>query len=393
MYRTSNYQDLSFINENTGWLIHLYGLIFRTTNGGNNYSRMDSVYIGSFTDVAFANASTGWISSRSNNLYKTTNGGANLVRITNFPDPVPGGLECIHILNDQFIYGCGSENSNPTVIKSTDGGSTWMTKSLQQFASGLTDCYMFNANTGIAVGSSGTGVQEEAVILRTTDGGDTWTLVYEGNRERESAERISFVDNFTGYVSLERITIPERFVLKTTNGGVNWFELSFPSYHEHGIGFISANTGWIGGYFNPTFGTTDGGQTWNNANIGQFISGFQFFGDTLGYACGQYIYKYAKTNNITQTSSEIPDNFELYQNYPNPFNPGTSIKYSIMKGSKVLLTVFDITGREVAELVNQYQAPGSYEYRFDGNRLNSGVYYYKISAGEFASVKKMLLVK
>lgn len=77
---------------------------------------------------------------------------------------------------------------------------------------------------------------------------------------------------------LLRITYPGKFVLKTTNGGLNWVELPFPNFHEHGIGFINANTGWIGGDYNPTYGTTDGGQTWFNANIGQFLFGFQFFG-------------------------------------------------------------------------------------------------------------------
>ncbi|MBK6876599.1 MAG: T9SS type A sorting domain-containing protein [Ignavibacteria bacterium] len=121
--------------------------------------------------------------------------------------------------------------------------------------------------------------------------------------------------------------------------------------------------------------------------------GFQFFGDTLGYACGKYFYKYERTNSIVQTSSEIPDGFELVQNFPNPFNPSTKINYRLQVAGVTRLVVIDLMGREVAELVNEYHSPGSYEYKFDASNLSSGVYYYKITAGEFVSVKKMLLVK
>ncbi len=85
--------------------------------------------------------------------------------------------------------------------------------------------------------------------------------------------------------------------------------------------------------------------------------------------------------------------YQLAQNYPNPFNPSTNIQYSIEKSSKVSLKVYDILGREVANLVNQYQAPGHYSVNFDASRLASGVYFYQIHAGNFISVKKMMLLK
>jgi photosystem II stability/assembly factor-like uncharacterized protein len=392
-YTTARFEDISFINGSTGWLIHPYGVIYRTLDGGYNWTKQDSVGIGSFTDVGFVNESTGWISSRSYNLLKTTNGGFDLVPITNFPQPVPSGLESIHSLSEQFIYGCGRYDAFPIFIKSTDGGISWITKDLSQYVTGLTDCYFFNENSGVVVGRLGDITASETMILFTSDGGQNWVIKYEGNRERESAYKISFPDSQNGYVSTERWNNPDRYVIKTSDGGMNWSELSFPIVNEQGIGFINANTGWIGGNFNPTYGTTDGGMTWFNANIGQFINGFQFFGDTLGYACGQYVYKYERTNNLIQTSSEIPDGFELCQNFPNPFNPSTKINYRLQIAGFTRLVVIDLMGREVAELVNEYHSPGSYEYKFDASNLSSGVYYYKITAGEFVSVKKMLLVK
>ena len=92
-------------------------------------------------------------------------------------------------------------------------------------------------------------------------------------------------------------------------------------------------------------------------------------------------------------SSGVPKVFSLSQNYPNPFNPSTIIKYSIHKTSMVKITVFDILGREISTLINDLQQPGNYNVNFDASNLASGVYMYKIQAGDFTDTKKMLLVK
>jgi hypothetical protein len=109
--------------------------------------------------------------------------------------------------------------------------------------------------------------------------------------------------------------------------------------------------------------------------------------------------------NPTSISENIisPDEFFLYQNSPNPFNPTTIIKYQIPKDGFVTLKIFDIVGNEVATLVNQEEAAGTHEIKFDTSQLSnrissrdgyaSGVYFYKIRAGEFSDTKKMLLLK
>lgn len=89
----------------------------------------------------------------------------------------------------------------------------------------------------------------------------------------------------------------------------------------------------------------------------------------------------------------IPNKFELEQNYPNPFNPSTAIKFSIPKSLFVQLKVYDLAGREVAMLLNKDLNAGSYEFLFDGSNLSSGVYFYKLTAGEFIDTKKMILIK
>ena len=91
----------------------------------------------------------------------------------------------------------------------------------------------------------------------------------------------------------------------------------------------------------------------------------------------------------------VPEKFELSQNYPNPFNPSTVISYSLSENSFVTLKVYDVIGNEVATLVNENQNSGIYNYQFStvNYKLSSGVYFYKIEAGSFTAVKRMLLIK
>jgi hypothetical protein len=93
-----------------------------------------------------------------------------------------------------------------------------------------------------------------------------------------------------------------------------------------------------------------------------------------------------------------PKQYTLYQNYPNPFNPTTTIRYSIPAAetqnfASVQLKVYDVLGREVTTLVNEEKKPGNYEVRFNASNFASGVYIYRLTAGNFVSVKKMMLLK
>ena len=106
-------------------------------------------------------------------------------------------------------------------------------------------------------------------------------------------------------------------------------------------------------------------------------------------------YQYAAT--ITDVEDrwmfEIPKQFELYQNYPNPFNPTTVIRYGIPKESIVKLVVYNILGEMVKTLVENKQKAGSYEVNFNASNLATGIYIYRIQAGQFVETKKMVLMK
>ena len=96
---------------------------------------------------------------------------------------------------------------------------------------------------------------------------------------------------------------------------------------------------------------------------------------------------------VTNNQNEIPKEFALTQNYPNPFNPTTVIGYMLPRSSNVKLIVYDMLGREIKTLVNEFKQAGSYNVSFDASSLASGVYFYRINAGDFTDVKKMMLVK
>jgi hypothetical protein len=96
---------------------------------------------------------------------------------------------------------------------------------------------------------------------------------------------------------------------------------------------------------------------------------------------------------INPIKSTTPTSFELDQNYPNPFNPTTTISFMVPQNELVTLTVHNIIGQEVATLVNERLAPGSYRIDFDARNLASGTYFYIVEAGSFRSVKKMTLLK
>ncbi|HLT23674.1 MAG TPA: T9SS type A sorting domain-containing protein [Ignavibacteria bacterium] len=98
-------------------------------------------------------------------------------------------------------------------------------------------------------------------------------------------------------------------------------------------------------------------------------------------------------DNISVTGSELPTVFSLNQNYPNPFNPTTNIQFDIPTPEFVTLKIYDISGKEVATLVNEYRNVGSFVIGFNASSLSSGIYFYKIIAGSFIETKKMMLIK
>jgi hypothetical protein len=93
-----------------------------------------------------------------------------------------------------------------------------------------------------------------------------------------------------------------------------------------------------------------------------------------------------------EENNATPSGYCLHQNYPTPFNPSTTIEFSLPKSEFTTLKVYNILGKEVAQLISDNLRQGKHTYNFDGSKLASGVYYYQLVAGEYREVKKMILI-
>jgi hypothetical protein len=96
---------------------------------------------------------------------------------------------------------------------------------------------------------------------------------------------------------------------------------------------------------------------------------------------------------VKELPPSAPTDFSLLQNYPNPFNPTTTISFRVPNLANVSLKMFDMLGKEVAVLVNEHLAPGTYEATFDGSNLPSGVYFCRLQSGTYLETRKVVLQK
>jgi Secretion system C-terminal sorting domain len=144
--------------------------------------------------------------------------------------------------------------------------------------------------------------------------------------------------------------------------------------------------------------SNDGGFTWTAINDGLTQLNVHALAlDSTGYLyAGTDVGVFRSTQSTTSVDKELdpkPSTFSLRQNYPNPFNPSTTIRYGLPSESHVTLTVYNTLGQKVTELVNGEMHAGYHEVRFDGTNLTSGVYFYRLQAGNFVATKKLLFLR
>ena len=124
-----------------------------------------------------------------------------------------------------------------------------------------------------------------------------------------------------------------------------------------------------------------------------YVGGMVDLTGSNGYHDAFLVVKYNQSRYVIVNRLGAPNTFSLEQNFPNPFNPVTKISFSIPQSANTKLTVFDISGKQVAELVNGELEAGTYNIDFDASHLASGTYFYKMESGSFVEVKKMILIK
>jgi len=145
---------------------------------------------------------------------------------------------------------------------------------------------------------------------------------------------------------------------------------------------------WVIKYTNS--GAAGSGEQLTGIFIDEYSNVYVTGMSALDYATVKYV---QSPTSIDDKNFKSPDEFFLYQNYPNPFNPTTTINFSVPSSEFVTLKVFDVLGNELSTLVNEEKPVGSYKVEFDASRLSSGIYFYRLSAGEFIQTRKMILMK
>jgi photosystem II stability/assembly factor-like uncharacterized protein len=413
-------------------LVILFSSLLNSQWVSQNSGTTKSLYMSSFWGDL-----SGFASGDSNSLVKTVNGGTNWTVIT--PPGNANNYSLVTALNPLYIYlaqGYTGGTGNGKIIYSSNGGTNWVTQMTTQYD--MFSIAFINSTTGYAVGNGS--VSGNDTLYKTTNSGTTWTNFLTSNIGLMSY--VYFYNSTTGFIT----SMTSSNILRTTNGGTNWLVINTGS-SQNGISqitmtdsihvfavaknetFLRSSNGGVN-WLSQSYGTLDGmslgfcynaigfmvcgkespaqykisktsdfGATWTTtmSGTGKVYYNINFVWYQWGFLFGSGGTILKTTNMggvwVGKTGNEVPGDFSLNQNYPNPFNPSTIIKYQIPSNVNVKINVFDVTGKEISTLVNEKQTAGTYEVTFDASNLSSGIYFYRLTAGDYTKTIRMILVK
>ena len=314
--------DIYFVNDRVGWYANGVGKIYKTTDGGTTWQKQLEQPGTYFRCLAFLDENHGYAGNigpgyfpnvtDSCPLYETKDGGTTWQKVTSIEGPPVVGLCAIQVLREEFInagkleirtrlIGVGRVGGPAAMIVSDDLGVTWQQVDIAKLASMAFDVHFFNRREGfIAACTDADVANSNALILRTQDGGESWTKAYVSSRPYELTWKISFPTRKVGYVTIQSYNpdpkIAERFVAKTLDGGETWKEIPLvtnAAVREFGIAFFNESTGWIGAMPHGFF-TTDGGANWIKASMGNAVNKIRLVpGDKKkwAYAIGSEVHR------------------------------------------------------------------------------------------------------
>ena len=332
------HDDVYFTDPMNGWASQ-NNYIYRTTNGGANWTT--NLYLPGthFRSVAFATPMIGFGgnlgkgsydggTTDTNVLYRSYDGGVTWANVPGLAEAGMKGLCSLYVLDSQHIYGGGRVRGPACFIKSEDGGTNWSMVNLTEMGvmNGIMDIYFHDPTNGWVVGmdtnsyTANCASTYHGCIARTTDGGATWTPVVTTPIECSYFWKMSWPTPKIGYVSLQQNGSYNTLVFyKTTDGGNTWTSNGIPEvsvglatngYHFYvqGIGFVTPEEGWLGGssglpsYAQSFLHTTDGGATWSPAGFSDTyrINRIRFLSPALGFASGDNVYKFSVPLVITE---------------------------------------------------------------------------------------------
>ena len=372
-----------------------------------------------------------------NGVFLSTDNGVNWVQITS---------RLTYRLNTIIVFGgylfAGSQGGG--ISRFSDSSSTW-----EKVNSGLTDTVVMV--TAFAVNNQGLFAGTLDGLFLSNNNGVTWKPVELGTETNKTVLSLA-VQGTNVYVGTNRYDYNGGGVFHSTDNGQTWPVNNnagpFTSINKL---VISGTNILAGTYEDGLFISTDSSKHWSSVNTGltskditalysynnKFLVGISgedqnfiiyyniFISDNkastwlqynMGLTSNIYIYDFVvagdnilagtsqgvwiRSINDTVTTTAVneskimnPTVFMLFQNYPNPFNPITIIKYDLPKAGRVTLKIYDVLGRKVATLINEEKPAGRYQVEFNGSSFASGVYFYRIQAGNYSSVKKMILLK
>lgn len=361
--------------------------IFRSTDNGESWVRQVAVkvhliaYVGS--DV---------FAAHDRGLIRSTDSGASWTAAdSGFVGPYRY-LMSLAVSGTNLFSG-----TDAGVYRSTDGGTSWA-----EVNSGLTFPYV-NAlavsGSNLFAGTGGGG------IFVSTNNGTSWTKASTGLLEDPNGCDVHALA-VAGTNIFAAISGGGVFV--STNTGGSWSAVNDGLPYASVMSFAVSGQNLLAGTAGAgVFLSTNNGTSWQSANIDvdqriivgvndKYVFAGTFCNGMVFGPCGIGLWRRPLSEMITSVGlplAELPTQFSLNQNYPNPFNPSTNIKFELPKSSVVRLSVFDMLGREVSVLVNERRNAGVYEVKFDGSNLASGVYFYRLQAGDYVASKKMLVLK
>ncbi len=346
---------------------------YKTTNGGTSWTAVLSTggTGGFFNGIVFSKINPQFGVAQSDPptglggayyFSTTSNGGTSWTTLATPPAGLSG---CASAQNsifvvDQNFYGFGvSSGTTAAPIRfylTTNGGTSWLLRTTALVNGTFTNGIAFSddKNTGVVISSTSL-----PTIARTTNAGATFTNISTGVSATAGTQMKWLRNSNTVYSAAT--TGASGCIIKSTNGGLNWVT-----------------------------------QTTNSLNNLSSLDFYQFGNVVYGYAVGLdgSVVKIVETiTGVENPSTNLPSQYSLEQNYPNPFNPTTNINFSLPKASDVSLKVYDALGNEVMSLVNEFKNAGTHSVIVNASNLTSGIYFYKLQAGEFVSTKKLTLIK
>jgi photosystem II stability/assembly factor-like uncharacterized protein len=332
-------------------------------------------------------------------VFRSTNNGQNwTVAMSGFTYNYNNVLDFVFNSAGDIFTG-----TNDNVYKSTNNGDNWFRAN-----NGLTNNQVYalaiNQSGTLFAGTYGGG------MFRSTNDGNSWTAI---NNGLTTTLIMNLTINPSGYIFAGTYASG---VFRSKDNGDSWEQvLSATTLQTWSVSSNSAGhifAGVLGGLFTDLgcWRSTNDGDNWEHINSGLFDT----FVQSLGVSSSGYVFagtfgglfrSVGPTIGIISSNNEVPKSFVLYQNYPNPFNPVTKIGFSIPPFTKggaggfVTLKIYDLLGREIVSLIPPLRggqeglSPGTYEVTWDGRNYPSGVYFYKLIAGDYSETKKMMLIK